>query len=408
MGFTVEQDCPQCGAPIELDETDHLVSCPYCNIKNFLFAPNYPRFVLPHKAKNKEILYAPYLRFKGNVYYCMGTTIGHRIVDITHVGLSFDGIPVSLGVRPQAMKMRFVTPDTQGSFLRFSLRASDVLTRAAQLATPASSRRLFHRTFIGETLSLIYLPLYEEGDRIFDAVLNRPITKVSQEEDVVGKSIHRSPRWKVTFLPTLCPRCGWNLDGERDSVVLICRNCETVWEVVEGRFTQVRFYMVPGEDGDRFYLPFWRISAADQESNLNSFADFIRLTDQPRVVQANMEKQEIRFWTPAFKIRPQVFLNLCKRLTLSQCDFETREAIPRRGDHPVTLPQSEAAQTMKITLASLVLNKKEVLPCLPRLRFKIKGSSLVYLPFARKGHDLIQDQLGICINRNTLEFGRRL
>lgn len=124
MGFTVEQDCPQCGAPIELDETDHLVSCPYCNIKNFLFAPNYPRFVLPHKAKNKEILYAPYLRFKGNVYYCMGTTIGHRIVDITHVGLSFDGIPVSLGLRPQAMKMRFVTPDTQGSFLRFSLKGN--------------------------------------------------------------------------------------------------------------------------------------------------------------------------------------------------------------------------------------------------------------------------------------------
>jgi hypothetical protein len=166
--------------------------------------------------------------------------------------------------------------------------------------------------------------------------------------------------------------------------------------------------MVPGEDGDRFYLPFWRISAADQESNLKSFADFIRLTDQPRVVQANMEKQEICFWTPAFKIRPQVFLNLCKRLTLSQPDFETRETIPRRGDHPVTLPQSEAAQTMKVTLASLALNKKEVLPCLPRLRFKIKGSTLVYLPFACKGHDLIQDQSGICVNKNTLEFGRRL
>jgi DNA-directed RNA polymerase subunit RPC12/RpoP len=68
MGFTVEQDCPQCGAPIELDETDHLMRCPYCQVKNFLFTPKYFRYLLPHKVNQKEIIYAPYLRFKGNVY----------------------------------------------------------------------------------------------------------------------------------------------------------------------------------------------------------------------------------------------------------------------------------------------------------------------------------------------------
>ena len=59
MGFVVEQKCPQCGAPIEFKETDRLIRCPYCNVENYLFAPGHFRFVLPHKASGKEIIYAP-------------------------------------------------------------------------------------------------------------------------------------------------------------------------------------------------------------------------------------------------------------------------------------------------------------------------------------------------------------
>ena len=38
----------------------------------------------------------------------------------------------------------------------------------------------------------------------------------------------------LTFLATLCPKCGWTLNGQRDSVVLTCSNCETAWEASEG------------------------------------------------------------------------------------------------------------------------------------------------------------------------------
>lgn len=68
MGFTVEQECPQCGAPTELEETDHLIRCPYCNVKKFLYARDYFRFLLPHKTSDKAILYAPYMRFRGKVF----------------------------------------------------------------------------------------------------------------------------------------------------------------------------------------------------------------------------------------------------------------------------------------------------------------------------------------------------
>ena len=407
MGFIVEQECPQCGATIELDETDHLLLCPYCNVKNFLFATDYFRFVLPHKASDKEMIYAPYLRFKGNVFYCQGRTVGHRVVDITHVGLKFRGIPLSLGLRPQAMKMKFLEPGIGGSFLKFSLKAADILAKAGRIPS-SSSGEVFHRAYIGETLSIIYLPLFVEGNRIFDAVLNRPIAKIPEGEDILTPATMKNPRWKLHFIATLCPQCGWNLEGERDSVVLTCSNCQTAWAASKGRFIQVNFRVVPGQEKDAVYLPFWRTSAVTDGIEISSFADFIRITNQPRVVGKEWESEPMSFWSPAFKIRPKVFLHLSRQFTITQKLFQGEKEIQNKKLYPVTLPHTEATQAMKMILASSTFNKKDVLSLLPRVSFKILDSTLVYLPFTDTGHEMVQQQMRISINKNTLEFGRRL
>ena len=408
MGFTVEQDCPQCGAPVELDETDQLLSCPYCNVKSFLFAPNYFRFVLPDKAPQEKIIYAPYLRFKGNVYFCKDGAVGHRIVDITNVGLTLKGLPGTLGLRPQAMKMKFVTPDTKGSFLKFSLKASNILERAGRFSTDSSQKRILHRAYIGETLSLIYLPLYVKKNRLFDAVLNRAIAGLPEGRAALDSAINKNPRWQLTFMATLCPQCGWNLDGERDSVVLVCSNCKTAWEASKGKFVPVKYQVVQGQGEDTVYLPFWRISANAQGVKINSFADFIRLTNQPRVIGKDWETEDMNFWTPAFKIRPKIFLHLSRQFTVSQKRFHINETIPKKNHYPVTLPRVEAIQAMKVILASSAVNKKNVFPHLPNIRFGIKDSVLVYLPFTETGHEMVQQHMRISINKNTLEFGRQL
>ncbi|MCP4680812.1 MAG: hypothetical protein GY864_00585 [Desulfobacterales bacterium] len=406
MGFTVEQDCPQCGAPIQLDEADHILSCPYCDVKSFLFAPDYYRFVLPHKAVNRDIFYAPYLRFKGAVYYCNDLEIGYRIVDITNAGLPFKDLPMSLGLRPQAMNIKFVTPDTKGSFLRFALKATDIIERAGKLSSAARSGKLLHRAYIGETLSLIYLPLYVEKNRLFDVVLQRPIGK--SEGNEISKHINRNPGWKLIFMPTLCPRCGWNLTGEKDSIVLTCRNCGTAWEASKGKFVRVRTLKVQGQDKGAIYLPFWKISVIAKGIEINSFADFIRLTNQPRALGEEWEKQEMTFWGPAFKIRPKIFLNLSRQLTVSQQILKTEEAIPEKNVYPVTLPRTESIQSMKLTLAGSAMSKKRILPLLPRIRFEAKDSALIYLPFTDTGHEMTQEHMRISINKKAMEFGRRL
>ncbi len=408
MGFSVEHECPQCGAPIDMEETDHLVQCPYCDVKSYLFSPDYMRYILPHKTAQRDIIYAPYLRFKGSVYHCRGTTIGHRIVDITQAGLELKGIPASLGLRPQAMKVKSLTPETRGMFLRFSLHAADIVARAGEMPSGDSMEKIHHMACIGETMSLIYLPLFLEGKTLFDAVLNRRLADLPESIAEIENALPGAPENETVFIPTLCPKCGWNLEGKRDSVVLVCKNCLTAWEAREGRFAQVDLSIGPGRVKNSLYLPFWRFTSRVKGVEINSFADFIRVTNQPKIPEKEWEKEDMDFWCPAFKIRPKLFLTLSRRLTISQARLQSEDLISGREFSPVTLPRSEAGQALKIILAVSTVNKKDIFPRLPRIDFVVKDTTLVFLPFTERGQDVIQEDTGVSVNRRSLEYGRKL
>jgi hypothetical protein len=317
-------------------------------------------------------------------------------------------MPASLGLRPQAMKLRFVTPETEGRFLKFSLKAADILTRAGKLSAGNLNKQILHRAFIGETMSIIYLPTYMEGNRLFDAVLNKPISDIPDGMEGLEPDIIKKPRMDMTFMPILCPQCGWNLDGERDSVVMICNNCDSAWEAANARFVNIKLLKVPGLDENSVYLPFWKISANSEGVKIDSFSDFISITNQPRVLQNGWGNEVMSYWSPAFKIRPKLFLNLARQFTVSQVPFNENETTSVKNGYPVTLPRTEALQSLKIILAASTVDKKKVLPLLPSVRFGIKDFALVYLPFKDTGHDLIQEETRISVNKHSLEFGRKL
>ena len=408
MGFSIEQECPQCGAPIELDETDRLIKCPYCEVKNFIFSNGYLRFVLPDRAPGRDLIYAPYLRFRGSIYYCGGQDVGYRIVDITRLGVAIKGVPVSLGVRPQALKMRFVTADTGGSFLRFAINPGKIIEDAGKLSSMANSGRLIHRAFIGETVSVIYLPTYIDGQRLFDGIVNKSIATIPDGGESIGISITKDPRWKVQFIPTLCPNCGWNLEGQHDSVVLSCHNCKKAWSVSNGNFVKVSCFFTPSSETDAVYLPFWKITASSEGLRIDSFADFLRLTNQPKVIRDEWNNADMCFWSPAFKIRPKVFLALSRQFTVSQYPGTVKEGLPGKMVYPVTLPLTESIQSIKTILAYSAVKKKDIIPNLPSTTLSVKESSLVYLPFIETGSEMVQEDTGSSINKNTLEFGRHL
>jgi len=408
MGFLVKQECPQCGGPVELDETDHILQCPYCDVKSFLFSNEPFRFVLPHKTQNKKILYVPYLRFRGVVYACHARKVAYRIVDITRLAVPLKRFPISLGLRPQAMKMSFVSQETQGSFLKCFLKTSEMLARAEKQSSAAISDEIFHRAYVGEAINLIYLPLYVEKGALFDAITHHPVARLPRDRNKFSSITENISPWKLTFLATLCPRCGWNLEGQRDSVVLTCSNCQTAWEAQRGKFVSVDFLVVSDDHPGVTYLPFWKMSVRTEGIAMNSFADFIRITNQPRVIQKIWHNQGMTFWAPAFKIRPKLFLAISRRLTLAQENLDGRNNFPDQTRHPVTLPLAEAIQGIKLTLAHSTVSKKEILPRLPEINIAVKGATLMYLPFKQTAHEMVQPHTGLAINKKSLEFGRYL
>lgn len=409
MGFIIEQECPQCGAPIELSETDRILACPYCDVQSYLFVPGYFRYILPHKAPDKEIIYAPYLRFRGSVFYCGERSIGHRIIDITQTGVKLTGIPISLGVRPQAMKARFATGKIQGKFMKFSLKAIDILTRAAKLSNISEKEEILHRAFIGETMSIMYLPVYVNEEKLYDAILNRPLANLKEGRNAIDSRLIKKPPESISFIPTICPKCGWTMKGEKDSVVLICDNCVTAWEIKDKKYSNIKM-IVSGERSDgQVYLPFWKITAKTTGVNIKTFTDFIKTTNQPVILDKSNDSSPMSYWCPAFKIRPKMLLQLARQFTIMQVnEFDEIDSISSEKIFPVTLPLSEAIQALKMILASSTITKKNVIPYLPQISFVIEGRTLVYLPFRQTRNDMINDELEISVNRQSLEFGRSL
>ncbi len=407
MGFTAEQECPQCGASLELDEADHLLDCPYCNTKSFLSAPDYYRFVLPHQQNDAELVYVPYLRFKGSVFSCHELSINHRIADITQLGTPLKILPPSLGFRPQALKLRFASPEMPGTFLKNYLDVDKALEKVGTYSDKSDDT--YHQAHIGEVLSLIYLPLAIKNSKLYDAITDDLLARLPDDQDVFSKVTDDITNWMMASLPTLCPQCGWNLDGVGGSVALSCNNCKTVWEANKRGFSQIAFESYKTTDGNSIFMPFWRITASSVGIGINSVADYIRATNQPRVPQKEWEAIPMNFWCPAFKIRPKIFLQLASQLTNSQSNLQAADSLPKATKlYPVTLPRSEGVQSLKIILAKTSTSKKKIMELLPETHFSISDIALAYVPFSDKGYNLFQDDVRANINKKVLEWASRL
>ncbi|MBU0960167.1 MAG: hypothetical protein KKH60_01470 [Proteobacteria bacterium] len=415
MDLTIQQNCPSCGAEIELNEADRLIQCPYCEVNNFMVNRGLLRFVLPDKAPvhidRREMFYAPYLRFKGNIYYCTGTHLKHRVIDTTQRGVNSSVLPLSLGLRPQAMRISLVTDMVSGSFFRQTVKARTLLEKASQPTVHDSEKikaSLYSRAYIGESLSCIYLPLYIEDGVLYDAVINKPLAHGGSAESLQKKSDRYHPGWTPHFLATLCPHCGDTLTGEHDSLVLSCCNCHSSWEEKQGGFHPISWQRVVSHHDHMYYLPFWKLEVRSTGVEMNNFADFLRITNQPLVVQPVHEQMVLSFWIPAFKLKPKTFIQLAKNMTVSQRKLPGGEQTMIKGMHPVTLQRTEAVQALKSVMAEAALNKQQLLPLLPGMSFHPLASDLTYLPFFDRGHDFVQEQSGLSLAKSVLRFGRSL
>lgn len=407
--FLIAHQCPQCGAPATLTETDRLVQCAFCKVKSYLHAEDVFRYILPDNAPaGRETLYVPYWRFKGMLFSCSETGIQHRFLDTSQKAVPSNLFPPSLGLRSQAMKLAFVRPDMKGWFLRPQLSSTQAMEAVVRHQKQQTQGQVYHQSLIGETLSLIYAPFYPD-EKMMDGILNQPVSALPSG----GFDRHRYQGGpavnSIHFMATLCPKCGWDLDGDRDSLVLHCTNCLSIWKASKKVLRRIAVAHLPTtEKGPSFFLPFWRIRAEIDGMELRSYADLVRQANQPKAILPDWHRTPMFFWGPAFKVSPKTFLRLTHQVTLAQPQDRLVHQMPKGPMHSVTLPVTESTETLKVNLAGILRPKKRIRRCLENLAIESKRAHLVYIPFSLQHHDLVQPTFNIAVNRNQLSLAGNL
>ncbi len=415
MNIEIEQSCPSCGASIVVNEDDRLIQCSFCDVYNYRIGNTGNRFVLPSKLSDQvdanQLIYIPYLRFKGSIFYVRDKEIKHKIVDTTQLGVDNKLLPASLGLRPQAMKVKPVVSATPGSFMLQSVPIRKVFDHAAMvidLFNEQSWRKTYHQAFIGETVSRIYHPCYLKDDQLFDAVNNRVMGQGAILKDHLAQACSSKVSWEPRFITTICPGCGGLLTGEPDSLVLQCTNCQLLWQEDKNKFIPLKWKVVAAEEREAHYLPFWRITFSTKGYVLSTFGDYLRFTNQPLVVHKEYDKKPLVFWIPAFKINPKAFLQLASQLTVAQGRIPSGKSMPLNNNYPVTLSRSEAQQALKSVLAYSTVSKEKRFPLLPKIQVEETRCQLTYLPFMHQTHDLQQKHTFAVVQSAAIRFGRTL
>ena len=273
-GWVVEHPCPQCGAPVQLNETDRVLSCGFCRVRHLLMAPGFFNFCLPPRIPRDDIFFIPYWHVRGMAFTCASSAVRFRVVDISRCASELDFAPPTLGLRPQAMKLRFAAADEKSFFVSRRGEAREMLLQADAWTTIDSlSKReqVFLRELIGETCSVIYAPFYYKDKTYYDAVLDRPVHRIPLDEKATDLKGKRDPGGQISFMPALCPQCGWDLEGEKESCVFICRNCESAWESVAGALKSVPFGIAETRESAVLHVPFWRMQARIDGISLENF-----------------------------------------------------------------------------------------------------------------------------------------
>lgn len=398
--WQIDASCPQCGAPVLLEESDHIIACPFCRTRLYIGTDGLARYCLsPPPHVGGEVIYIPYRRTRGMVFNLAGGEPHPRYVDSNIRAVNIDGLPMTIGIRPQAMHLRFLT--AAGGTI---VPVDD--TPAISSAPRPITRPPYPDAFIGETVSIIYNPFYRQGEELHDAFLRRPVMAWADiRERVLDATDFVSG---VHFLALQCPRCGWDLEGEKTTLVLTCANCLSAWSCGDGGLRSVPFALWEGGAATALYLPFWRLRVEVTGVHLSSLADLVRLANLPRAVTAALESRPLHFWIPAFKINPSLFIRWARQMTVFQPEGDAATSISGRPLQPVTLPPEEALKAVLVTLAAVMADKQALMNILKDLRIRLGEALLVYHSFVKRNRELVHEQMGVTMDTQALGFGKQL
>jgi hypothetical protein len=368
-------------------------------------------------ADDDETLYVPYRRNKGIEFTCTTTGVSGAVIDKTSRANSLlSHPPPSLGVRPQALRLRFTSKEVRGKFAQPDGPVGDNhLAESRQVVLPGYAEdgipaTVSIRRFLSEARSFIYSPFRILGKDIYDGVSMEPIGRADQEWSF-DRQLLRAPSNQTAFVPALCPNCGIDLVGDKESIALPCANCGLLWEASGTGLSEKPFWCMPDEEsGESWYLPFWRIRAHGEGVETPFWIDPVKSTP-PVYSRRAIIFDTFHFWIPAFAINPAFFLRLAERATMWQPpDIPSRPIEGGRNTYtyPVTLPASEAGRLLPIILSLIAAQREAALVNIVRTTIEPAESTLVFVPFKKTAAEVLHVEMRVSLLLNALRYARGL
>jgi DNA-directed RNA polymerase subunit RPC12/RpoP/predicted Zn-ribbon and HTH transcriptional regulator len=408
FNLKIEYRCPQCGAPVVVEEDDRLLSCDYCRVRLCCVANDYYRYYLePRRRQPEACSFIPYWRFRGTAYFCEPSKVSHRLIDSSSRAIGAKSFPYSMGLRAQVLKLKPVTPKRKGRYVKpdsgpaqFPPSFTEVPTfpdEEPQYVEPANS------AFVGQPASLIYSPVFIRDHTIYDAVSEQPIGPADDAMLEELQEASAQEKRSLRFISALCPHCGWDLDGGKNSVLLTCPHCNSVYQSSPGGLKRVNFEIIPGDKrSPQVHLPFWKLKPRVSGLKVETYADLAKLANLPRLLQVEWAEMDVSFWAPAFRLPPAVYLKTARRITLNKQNSATETDLSGIDLYPGNLPLQSVASWVKISLFDLARGKRRIFPRLDEIKVKLLSFSLVYVPFEVHGNELIEPSVPVRLSRNAL------
>lgn len=338
----------------------------------------------------------------------------NRFVDATFLAAGIPALPPYLGLQARAFKLRFLSLARKGRIIQPQRPLDHFLplmteeNEAPPGLQDSEIPPLFRQAFIGETISLVYAPIFFKEGVAYDGLGHRPLGRAEEADfEKLPASLPEGFR-QVSFLPVICPYCGADLQGEKDTQVLLCRNCDRAWDYSRKELRQITFgTMKSGNEGPFFYLPFWRIKTEIKGWPSKIRRPFSRLNLIPRLSSDKTSPEEDYYWFPAFKLSPSLFLTVSKAINLRQLsEYSLLETLPKGQYYPVTLSGDQAKEGLTVLMADFL--KTHPLPRTSQIAVETSDHLLVFIPFHLQGNELVHQGLRLGISRTALHFGRFL
>ena len=98
------------------------------------------------------------------LFSCVPDGIRYRIVDVSHQATPSACFPVSVGLRSQTLKLRFVSPEREGFFLTPTLPVDEMVRVIEERFSAELNQPVIDRSFIGDSVSLCLLYTSDAAD----------------------------------------------------------------------------------------------------------------------------------------------------------------------------------------------------------------------------------------------------